>query len=398
MTAPEDIERLCQAFLKGSLTPLELQLLLEYLENHPHGAVFKKVMLNALQHEQYSNASDAKTKEDVYQSILYRIRQMDQKEVSMRSPPKQPRWWWMAAAILILAVGVGAFLRFQNRSSEKGLKPSLAYRIVPGSNKATLTLANGNAILLDSTTAGRLAQQGNSQVIKAGAGILEYKEQEEKANVSKEKPLFNTLSTPKGGEFQLVLPDGSKVQLNAASSIRFPTSFSGKTRVVEINGEAYFEIAQNSKKPFIVKKGKMEIEVLGTSFNVNAYDDESSIKVTLLEGKVKVANGLGQSAMLNPGEQAQVTKGISVEKDVSTREVVAWKNGKFQFNITDIHEIMKQISRWYDVEVEYKGTVSTHFWGSISRSVALSNVLEMLEQTGGVKFKLEGEKIIVMPQ
>lgn len=193
------------------------------------------------------------------------------------------------------------------------------------------------------------------------------------------------------------LPDGSLVRLNAASSIRFPTSFSQEKRIVTITGEAYFEIAEDAQRPFVVRKGDMEIQVLGTSFDVNAYDDEPAIKVTLLEGKVRVASGPDQSAILRPGQQARIGRDIAVASDVSIDEAVAWKNGKFRFNVTGIQEVMRQIARWYDVEVEYKGNTTTRFWGSISRHVSIDKVLHMLEETGGVKFRVEGKTIVVLP-
>jgi transmembrane sensor len=210
--------------------------------------------------------------------------------------------------------------------------------------------------------------------------------------------VYNTISTPRGGQYQLMLADGSKVWLNAASSLRFPASFVGKERKVELLGEAYFEVAKNAKMPFKVKVNGMEVEVLGTHFNINSYENESTIRTTLLEGSVKI-NKNNSSSLLKPGQQAQMNKAgeIKIINDADVEEAIAWKEGKFQFDRADIHDIMRQLTRWYDVDVEYKGTVSSHFGGTISRDVNLSQVLNMLHLTGEVKFQVEDRKVVVMP-
>jgi ferric-dicitrate binding protein FerR (iron transport regulator) len=211
--------------------------------------------------------------------------------------------------------------------------------------------------------------------------------------------LYNTISTPKGGQYQVTLSDGSKVWLNAASSLRFPATFSGKERKVELTGEGYFEVAHNKKMPFHVTVNDLDVEVLGTHFNINAYADESAIKTTLLEGSVKVVKG-NETKIIEPGEQASVTTSedeINVKQQVDLEQVVAWKNGIFQFERADIESVMRQISRWYDIDVDYHGRVSEHFGGTISRDVNISDVLKMLEMTGGVNFKIDGKKVIVMP-
>jgi ferric-dicitrate binding protein FerR (iron transport regulator) len=210
--------------------------------------------------------------------------------------------------------------------------------------------------------------------------------------------LYNTISTPRGGQYELMLSDGSKVWLNAASSLRFSASFVGKERKVELLGEAYFEVAKNAAMPFKVKVHGMEVEVLGTHFNINSYDNESMIRTTLLEGSVKI-NKNNSSSLLKPGQQAQMNKAgeIKIINNVDVEEAIAWKEGKFQFDKADIHDIMRQLARWYDVDVEYKGTVSSHFGGTISRDVNLSQVLNMLHLTGEVNFQIQDKKVLVMP-
>jgi ferric-dicitrate binding protein FerR (iron transport regulator) len=267
---------------------------------------------------------------------------------------------------------------------------SLKNDILPGGNKALLTLADGSTIILDSAQNGTLSNQGNIKIIKLDDGQLAY----DKSAVSgSTEVLYNTISTPKGGQYQLTLSDGSKVWLNAASSLRFPATFSGNERKVELTGEGYFEVAHNPSKPFIVTKNNVEIKVLGTHFNVNAYDDEDVIKTTLLEGSVKVTKG-NKSTLITPGEQAIVsnssttTFSINVKKDVDLDEAIAWKNGKFIFQDADIKSIMRQLEHWYDVSVIYddKEVTNEEFVGSISRNVNISQILQMLEKTGAVKF------------
>lgn len=263
----------------------------------------------------------------------------------------------------------------------------------PGENKAVLTLADGSSIILDSNRNGTLATQGNTKILKLN-GMVSYNNLSKKNNTV----LYNTISTPRGGQYQLVLSDGSKVWLNAASSLRFPASFSGKERKVELQGEAYFEVAKNAAMPFKVKTNGMEVEVLGTHFNINSYEDESAIRTTLLEGSIKI-NKRGSSSLLKPGEQALLNKKgeIKIINHADVEEAIAWKEGKFQFDKADIHAVMRQIARWYDVDVDYQGSVASHFGGTISRNVNLSQVLNMLHLTGEVKFEIKDRKVVVMP-
>jgi ferric-dicitrate binding protein FerR (iron transport regulator) len=219
----------------------------------------------------------------------------------------------------------------------------------------------------------------------------------------KDAAFYNTITTPRGGQYQVTLSDGTKVWLNAASSIRFPVLFTGNERKVEITGEAYFEVAKNVSKPFKVKTISSEVEVLGTHFNVNAYDDEAVAKTTLLEGLVKVSvpqtGGKLAARFLQPGQQSGITKDgrISVLNNADTEEAVAWKNGRFQFRSADLKSILRQISRWYDVDVVYKGNVDLHFTGQLTRDDYVSKVFDKLALTGEVHFKIEGKKIIVSP-
>lgn len=306
--------------------------------------------------------------------------------------------WWMAAAVILVLFASGYF--FLNRStSNKSFvaqnNPASVNDIAPGGNKAVLTLADGSTIVLDSAQNGILASQGNVKVIKLVNGKLAYQPSTFNLQSSTQ---YNTISTPLGGKYQLDLADGSKVWLNSLSSIRFPTVFNGKERIVEITGEAYFEVAHNKEKPFEVKHGDVTVQVLGTHFDVKTYSDAPSLKVTLLQGAVKVNKG-NNEALLSPGWQADIRSSgnININKDVNLEEVMAWKNGKFVFDRADIQTVMRRLSRWYKMDVAYQGNITAHFGGSVSMDVPISKVFEMLEMTGGVKFQINGQNVTVLP-
>lgn len=302
----------------------------------------------------------------------------------------------VAAAIILLA-GTGAWW-FLHRPYDRPVVAAIHSRPVndvqPGGNKAILTLANGSTIILDSVANGSLAQQGRTAVLKTANGQLAYTPERTKTT----EVLYNMLTTPKGGQYQLVLPDGSKVWLNAASSIRYPTVFVGRERKVTITGEAYFEIKENAAMPFVVATtNKGEIKVLGTQFNVNAYDDEPVVKTTLLEGSVLVEKDAAK-ALLRPRQQAQLTKAgsLSIIKDADIEETVAWKNGKFSCRNMGLEDIMRQVARWYNVEVVYEDRITEHYTVSVDRSLPVSSLFTSLEQSEGVHFKIEGKKVTVV--
>jgi hypothetical protein len=265
----------------------------------------------------------------------------------------------------------------------------------PNSVHAILTLADGSKIIIDSVQHGEVARQGNANIIKRADGQLIYN-----TGISGNTEVgYNTLTVPRGSKIiELILADGTTVVLNAASSLTYPTSFIGKERKVEMTGEGYFEVARNTSMPFIVQKGDARVEVLGTHFNINAYDDEDMINVTLLEGSVKVSRqSSDDNLVLKPGQMARINDKMQLLPKVDLEEVMAWKVGKFKFGeYANIGTVMRQISRWYDVAVEYRGEVEGHIGGSISREVNVSQVLNLLEMTGVVKFGYDGRKIIVM--
>ena len=298
-----------------------------------------------------------------------------------------------AGVALLLSVGALFFLP-RGGGSEGPVVLVAAGDILPGSKRAILTLSDGSLLPLDTTSRGQVAREGEIAVVHHDKA-LSYEGATADAAVR-----YHLLSTPRGGYYEMTLPDGSRAWLNAASSIRYPLAFAGDERRVEVAGEVYFEVAKGDRgQSFIVSAdGRAEVEVLGTRFNVNSYGDEGEIAVTLLEGSVNfLVAASGISVPLHPGEQARLDDGGSVRvATVDTRETMAWKDGKFVFDRADIRSIMRQLVRWYDVEVEYRGEVSSLFGGTISRDVNISRVLRVLERTGKVSFEVEGNTVIVI--
>ena len=313
-------------------------------------------------------------------------------------------WRRTAAAVslvLILTVS-GYFLLNPSRSTihtNKNVASTHQKRFkndvqAPSGERAILTLANGSTIVLDSANNGELATEGDVMVFKRADGRVAYTHK----NSSRSEQIgYNTLTVPKGSKpFQLELADGSQVWLNVSSSITYPTAFIGKERKVEITGEAYFEIAHDVTKPFIVTRGETSIEVLGTHFNVSAYEDDPDMSVTLLQGLVKVKNQNTQ-LIITPGEQAVLASAghLGINKDADLDEVMAWRNGKFDFNNADLATVMRQISRWYDVEVVYRGKTDFHFGGQLARNSSLVEIFKILE-ISGVRFTIDGNKVTVL--
>ena len=303
-----------------------------------------------------------------------------------------------AAVIAAVLLTATLFLYKINNHPEKNIDKNTFAKIKndvkpPASNKALLKLADGSVVPLDSISTGTLAVQGSVKIYKTGDGKIAYKGSGESMLA------YNTLTVPRGSTpVKLVLADGSNVWLNVASSISYPVAFIGKERRVEIDGEAYFEVAKNASMPFIVKKvnSNTEIKVLGTHFNVKGYNDEELLKVTLLEGSVKVSNN-SAAGIIAPGEQAQVKgSAIAVTKNVDLDEVMAWKNGRFYFDGADMRAIMRQVEKWYDVDIQFQSDINASFVAKISRDVNISHLLQIFEMTGLVHFKIDGKTIIIM--
>lgn len=275
-----------------------------------------------------------------------------------------------------------------------GIRPH-SRMIKPGTNAATLTLANGNTIVLDSASAGVLANVNHVRILKSKSGELVYDTSASPASRDG-KLSFNMVNVPRGGQYQIVLPDGTHVWINSSSTLRYPTRFEGADRQVQLTGEAYFEVAKDKAHPFRVSVNDMEVRVLGTHFNIMGYKDEGLTKTTLLEGAVKIIKGSAQQ-MISPGQQAIVRESIKVA-DVDVDETVEWKNGNFNFSREKLDVIMRKISRWYDVDIDYEGkTTNATFVGTLPRSSDISEVLKYLELTGTVHFKVAERRVTAMP-
>jgi ferric-dicitrate binding protein FerR (iron transport regulator) len=300
------------------------------------------------------------------------------------------------AAAIVLFITVGIYIRNVSNKQQIAKNEISFNKILPGGNKAVLTLANGSKIILETAKQGILANQHNSTVDKTADGKLVYDASNKHTDIQEGPSGYNMISTPNGGQYQVVLPDGTHVWLNAASSLKFPVAFTGKERKVELLGEAYFEVAKNKATPFRVAVNHSMVEVLGTHFNIMGYTDEKSTNTTLLEGSVKIISG-GEHRLIVPGEQARVNGNIQVSK-VNAAQAIEWKNGNFNFAHENIETIMRKVARWYNVSVQYEGP-ATHegFVGTVPRSENISEVLNALELTGLVHFKVVERRVIVMP-
>lgn len=323
---------------------------------------------------------------------------LDQQEAPapLRKISRQ-RYTWIAAAVFLLLLTAGGYLFFRSNNISSGKKPVMTasrYRndIAPGADKAVLTLADGSAITLDSSQSGKIAQQGSVNIHSQQGQLIYHTDSDAPVTA------LNTVSTPAGGQYQVVLPDGTRAWLNASSSITFPVAFNNKERTVLLKGEAYFEVARETGRTFRITVNDTKIEVLGTRFNVMAYNDEHVMKVTLVEGSVQLAAVTGRY-MLKPGQQASLQPNNTVAlASVNTDEAIAWKNGLFRFRNADIQTIMRQVARWYNIEVSYEGALPYKtFTGVVSRNEKISALLQFLELTGAVHFAIEGNKVTVMP-
>lgn len=385
----DNIHQLIEKYLDGSITPAEEAALMAWYQEH-----------NQTDIEWVSDNADEE--EQVRLRMLTRLG----RQINIPAAPpvrrKRMAYYLSAAAAVLLLLGFAGYYYFaQVHAPAHPANTTLASKdISPGGNKAVLTLANGDKVVLEDVQNGVISRQGNASVNKTDSGRLSYQVTDNGTSAV----VYNTLTTPYGGQYQITLQDGTKVWLNAGSSLRFPASFAGNERNVTLTGEAYFEVAKDKARPFLVttatgSETPMTVKVLGTHFNINAYPDEQQNTVTLLEGAVKVDYG-PSNALLAPGKEAILNKttGRLHTADGDTESAIAWKNGYFIFDNEKVESIMRQISRWYDVEITYQGDVSRKaIGGSLSRSKNVSEVLNMLELTGTVHFKTNGRRIIVMP-
>ncbi len=319
--------------------------------------------------------------------LMEKARAVDRPPVA---PVRRMRYWSWAAAVGLLLLA-GSIYRLTDRP---GRTPSLRAEQntpMPGRQGAKLTLADGSTVMLDSMHNGVVASQAGTNIVLKNGEVTYAPEENGAAGGT-----YNTIATPRGRQFRIVLPDGTKVWLNAASSLRYPVAFTGNTRSVQITGEAYFEVTADASKPFLVNFSKNGVvEVLGTTFNINAYPDEPLMKTTLLSGSIRV----NRQQVLQPGEQASMNDngGLTVDRGIDAEDAIAWKNGMFMMRGTDLPALFRQISRWYDIEVELRGSLPDRsFGGTIGRSVNLADMIEALK-IYGVNCKLENGKLIVQP-
>jgi transmembrane sensor len=393
----QEFKQLVQSFLEESISKTQLELLLAEIKAGRNIHALDAAIAEKLAAKAFYGQEAGVGEEEMFNATMRKAAeaQATAKIVNMPARSYNPVIRFVAAAVILFALAAGGYFVFFNNKNTQlaSVKPVLQNDIAPGGNKATLTLADGSVVVLNDQQNGTLLNQGNTKVIKLGDGRVAYNG----ANAANGQAAYNTIATPRGGKYQVALADGSQVWLNAASSIRFPAAFTGKERDVEITGEVYFEVAKNKAMPFVVKTGGVKVQVLGTHFNVMSYTDEATVKTTLLEGSVKVLNG-ASTTVIKPGQQAKINsgaKGIVVQDNVDTDETIAWKNDLFIFNNAGIETIMRQIARWYDVEVSYDGPVTTdHFTGKVSRNSTAAQVLKILELSD-IHFTITGKKIIV---
>lgn len=338
----------------------------------------------------------------LYKNMVPQLTEEENHKVNILPFYKRKAFIYLAAACLALTVASVAAIFYKNYPTLNfpDLTSLQAEKdIHPGGNKAILTLADGKAIVLNEAADGELLNAAGILIRKTGNGQLVYEVAADQIGAAANT--YNTITTPKGGTYQVILPEGTKVWLNAASSIKFSASFASlKERKIELTGEAYFEVAKDAKRPFKVHTDKQEVTVLGTHFNISSYADESMLKTTLFEGSVKVSNlhKVEDQVILKPGQQSVIANGKITVDQADIDEVLAWKNGLFVFNDEPLEYIMKKVSRWYDVEVIYEPGLDKNklFGGSVSRFDKVSKVLRQLELTGGVHFKIEEGRIIAM--
>lgn len=392
---------LLQKFIREELSPEELQTFLALVREPSNQETIRDAIGRYLDAEDLPDLSAGVDSHLQFTQAMKKAGEMHIPGSPSigRARPLYRRWWAAASIILVLAAGAYFWTRHSRQIQPVVLQQPA--NIGPGRQGAILTLADGTPVVLDSLGNGIVATQNGTKVMLKN-GRLAY----DAAGKATGEIAYNTMTTPKGRQFQLSLPDGTKVWLNAASSIRFPTAFSGKERQVQVTGEAYFEIAENAKMPFRATIGHQEeIEVLGTHFNINAYENEAAIKTTLLEGKIKVVKGLNSPAgtILQPGQQAVVRPDDPTNATIPVQaadidKVMAWKNGIFNFEGASVREVMNQLERWYDITVIYEKDVpDIKFFGEISRNINLADLIDALKDVG-VHFKIDtGRRLVVLP-
>lgn len=397
LTPSDHVRDLIIKYMQGTVTAAEkreLDQLLEQFSNEELALILEPVA--------ESTKKDPAYKAEDWETTMQFILQHPAEDQAPARIVRLASWKKIVAAASILIILGSALYLLLQRSPEKSEDTITATApqeqrfkndVAPGTDKAVLIMADGREVILEGKGNETLTEKNGSR-IRNTEGILSYEDGKTKSG----EVVYHTLQIPRKGEYELILADGSTVKLNAESSIYYPTAFPGSERKVQVTGEAYFEIAKNAAKPFIVSVKGMDIKVLGTHFNINAYENETSIRTTLLEGNIEVTNGI-KTVSVKPNQQVQLKKdgAMVVTDDVNIMETVAWTSGFFQFNNSDIETVMRQVTRWYDVEVSFKGNISQRFNGRIPRTVQVSDIFKILESTGWVHFMIDGNKVSVMP-
>jgi transmembrane sensor len=395
----EKLQYLLNQYIAGGLTENEYSELCQQLAS-PGNKALEKILLEYIEKgAQNPEWSDEEQSLAMFRQIVGtdspgKSEVEKKKQRTLHRIPVGRNWLAAASVIMLLGLGVYLYIAGQYASMEKEQAKKQPV-IAPGKEGAILTLADGRQVVLDSLGSGVVAYQNGVSVVLEN-GQLAYE-----INGSNDtETVYNTMTTPRGRYFMLVLHDGTKVWLNAASSLRYPAAFNGSERRVSISGEAYFEVAKDAARPFrIMVNGKAEVEVIGTHFNINAYDDEGDMKTTLLEGAVRLSPVARPKAavVLKPGQQVQLSGAqINVVDDVDLDRVVAWKDGLFNFEDLPLAEVMKQLERWYDIDVVYEGNVpDVEFYGELSRTNTLAGILEALKDAE-IRFRMEGRKLVIV--
>ncbi len=391
-----------EQYLNDSLPPGEVHAFIRHLMSETNDHELKTALTNALNEEgNYTMSETTNYEKEILIRILKKATEQTPELSSFKNDTSSYKNTYkilkvaVAAAVVVALFAIGvrhitpAFLHRQESHATHHTNSVKDFNAAE--NKALLTLADGRTIVLDSAGNGQeLALQGSTKIIKQQNGQIAYICG---SGAASEEMLYNTIAVPRNGKFQILLRDGTRVWLNALSTLRFPTAFSPTERRVTLTGEAYFEVAKNTAKPFIVNANATEVKVLGTQFNLNAYADESAVTTTLVEGSVKVSKN-HQSVTIKPGQEARVAKSIDVAP-ADVEAAIAWKEDRFFYNNAPLKIIMRQLEKWYDIQTQFDDPITDTYTISMSREVPISKVLEYITLSGGVQFKIQGKKVIV---
>lgn len=387
---------LLDSYYKRQASPAELEEFYTLVVSGAYDDVIKSYMDDAYAQDADSAIADSAaqyyTKGAEFRMLRHVFQtqgQEEQSEIRACHPQKNLRKMIAAAATIIIVLGAGLF--YYNHQAANQATASLTADFKPGSNKAILTLAGGKQVILTGAKNGQLANEAGTTINKIQDGEVLYNG----SHTTDEKTVYNTMTTPRGGQYHLTLADGTMAWLNAASSITYPVAFTGKQREVEITGEVYFDVAHNAAKPFIVRSRNQTVKVLGTRFNINAYANEGTVRTTLLKGSVSVS-AYGKKQILKPGQRSILNNHEIDLSEADVTEAVAWKDGYFQFVDSDIQTIMRQVSRWYDVDVIFEGPITREsFTGRISRFRNISETLKIVQSSKAVHLTYSGRRIMV---